>query len=115
MNPPHDTFLFAELAKNPALPWQPFREGVDIYPLLPRPDGGPPSAALLRYHPGAEVPRHQHPGREHIFVLAGAQEDDRGRYPAGSLLVSQPGSGHAVRSPDGCVVLAIWEQPVKFE
>jgi anti-sigma factor ChrR (cupin superfamily) len=111
----HDVWLFTELAKNPALSWRPFRPGVDIYPLVERPEGGSPAVALLRYQPGAAVPAHQHPGHEHIFVLAGAQEDENGRYVAGSVLVSQPGSGHTVRSPEGCVVLAIWEQPARFE
>lgn len=114
MTVPHDVWLFAELAKNPALSWHPFRPGVEIHPLLERPGGGPPAAALLRYQPGAAIPTHHHLGSEHIFVLAGAQEDERGRYEAGSVLVNRPGSGHTVRSPEGCVVLAIWELPVKF-
>lgn len=104
---------FAELASNPELPWQRFREGVDIHPLVERPEGGA-AVALLRYRAGAAVPPHTHVGSEHIFVLAGSQEDERGHYPAGSVLVSAPGSSHTVRSPQGCVVLAIWEQPVRF-
>ena len=93
--------------------WQPFREGIEQVPLhQPAPSGL--RAALLRYAPGASVPAHEHVGYEYILVLEGTQEDDRGRYPAGTLLVNPPGSGHAVRSAEGCVVLAIWERPVQF-
>ena len=93
--------------------WSPFRAGVDRHVLY---DAGPagPAAAFLRYHPGASVPEHEHTGYEHIYVLSGAQEDARGRYPAGTLVINPPGTRHDVRSPEGCVVLAIWDRPVRF-
>jgi anti-sigma factor ChrR (cupin superfamily) len=93
--------------------WQPFRTGVEIARLY----GGAPdkcSAALLRYAPRARVPRHIHHGYEHILVLSGSQRDEHGLYEAGSLLISEPGSSHAIASDDGCVVLAIWEKPVEI-
>jgi anti-sigma factor ChrR (cupin superfamily) len=95
------------------LTWEPLRPGVDKHLLYELPDGGP-AAALLRYQPGAEVPHHEHPGFEHIVVLAGAQHDERGRHAAGSLVVNPPGSAHRVWSPDGCLVLIVWERPVRF-
>ncbi|MET0385825.1 MAG: cupin domain-containing protein, partial [Polyangiales bacterium] len=91
--------------------WQPFRPGVEIARLY----GGAPnasSAALLRYAPNAQVPRHIHRGYEHILILRGSQRDDHGTYAAGSLLISEPGSSHAIASDEGCLVLAIWERPV---
>lgn len=72
------------------------------------------SAALLRYAKGARVARHRHPGFEHIYVLEGAQQDEYGEYSAGTLLVNPPNSEHAVYSPGGCLVLAIWQLPVEF-
>jgi anti-sigma factor ChrR (cupin superfamily) len=96
------------------LAWQPFRPGVEIHRLYQLGADGH-SAAFLRYAPGSHVPRHHHLGFEHIYVLAGAQEDERGRYPTGTLLVNPPGSAHSVRSPEGCLVLAIWERPVVFD
>lgn len=96
-----------------ALRWEPFREGIEVSWIY-REDGDGPSAAFLRYHPGAAVPAHDHVGYEHILVLEGAQEDGNGRYGAGTVLISRPGSGHAVASPQGCLVLAIWERPVRF-
>jgi anti-sigma factor ChrR (cupin superfamily) len=94
------------------LDWEPFRPGVSIARLYDHGDGH--SAALLRYEPGARVPRHAHPGFEHILVLQGSQQDERGAYRAGTLLVNLPGSEHAVESPEGCVVLAVWEKAVVF-
>jgi anti-sigma factor ChrR (cupin superfamily) len=69
---------------------------------------------LLRYAPNAAVPRHIHHGFEHILVLSGSQRDDHGTYTAGTMLVSTPGSSHAISSEEGCVVLAIWEKPVEI-
>ena len=46
-------------AARAALDWQPFRPGVEAHWLHRSPDGGP-AAALLRYAPGSEVPRHAH-------------------------------------------------------
>ncbi|HEX4446621.1 MAG TPA: cupin domain-containing protein [Polyangiaceae bacterium] len=93
--------------------WKPWREGVDICRLYGDGDTGP-AAALLRYAPNAEVPFHEHHGYEHIFVLAGEQEDASGVYPAGTMVVNPPGSRHRVRAPQGCTVLIVWERPVEL-
>lgn len=119
--PPHAgfaplTFLhLTQMVSSPdALDWQPFRPGIAIYRFYPPVPGGS-AAALLRYEPGASVPYHRHLGYEHIWVLSGAQQDDRGCYEAGTLVVNPPNTCHQVSSPDGCIVLAIWEKPVQFE
>ena len=88
------------------------RPGVEIATLYEDASGA--TAALLRYAPGAEVPWHRHPGYEHIFVVEGEQQDDRGQYPAGTLVVNAPGTQHRVSSPKGCLALLIWQQPVVF-
>jgi len=93
--------------------WADFRRGVEIHLLYEGNDGGA-SAALLRYAPGACVPHHQHQGWEHIFILHGTQIDGNGTHTSGTLVINPPGSDHDVRSPDGCVVLAIWERPNVF-
>ena len=95
------------------LDWQPFRAGVDAVRLHGSADAGS-SAVLLRYLPGAGVPRHRHVGHEHILVLAGSQTDDNGRASAGTFIVNRPGSEHSVISEDGCIVLVMYEQPVRF-
>lgn len=93
--------------------WQPFHPGIDCLPIYETPDDGP-AAMLLRYQPGASAPVHLHQGIEHILVLSGSQDDERGHHPAGSLMIHPPGTDHHVRSDEGCVVLAIWERRVKM-
>ncbi|CCQ74464.1 cupin domain-containing protein [Magnetospira sp. QH-2] len=110
--------VFPALLSNPRQwddrDWEPFREGIEIS-WVHRPDSEEgPSSAFLRYGPGASVPAHQHPAFEYILVLEGSQTDDNGCHQAGSLVINPPGTGHAVRSEEGCLVLAIWEQPVRF-
>ncbi|WP_441247061.1 cupin domain-containing protein [Kitasatospora sp. McL0602] len=73
-----------------------------------------PSAALVRYLPGATTASHRHPGYELIYVLSGVLETEDGVYPENSLLVMPPDSVHAPHSPAGCLVLVVWEQPVRL-
>ncbi len=99
----------AEIAE---LAFSPLRTGVDIHVLHESPDGA--RAAILRYQPGAHVPAHRHEGFEYIYVLEGEQEDERGRYGAGSFVINEPGATHSVKSAGGCVVLILWQRPVVF-
>lgn len=92
------------------LDWQPFREGIEIFPLL----DGEPGIALLRYAPGAAVPRHLHTGLETIMVLEGVQSDEHGDYPAGSVILNPEGTVHSVWSDQGCMVLVQWNRAVQF-
>jgi anti-sigma factor ChrR (cupin superfamily) len=93
--------------------YEPLRPGVDILYLYKDAASGA-SSALLRYSPGSQVPSHQHGGYEHVFVLWGEQEDDRGTYSAGTFVVNPPGSSHRVWSTKGCLVLIVWQRPVAF-
>jgi anti-sigma factor ChrR (cupin superfamily) len=92
----------------------PFREGIEILRIYGEGATGP-AAALLRYQPGASVPHHRHADYEHIFVLEGSQRDEKGVYVAGTCVIHAPGTRHSVVSDDGCVVLAVWNQPVVFD
>jgi anti-sigma factor ChrR (cupin superfamily) len=94
--------------------WRSFRPGIEIQRLYGDPAVGNASA-LLRYQPGASLPRHEHLGHEWIWVLAGSQRDERGEYSAGTLVVNTPGSKHALDSHGGCIVLITWEAPVRFD
>lgn len=100
-------------ATDGTLTWETLRPGIEIARLYVTPDGGP-SAALLRYAPGARLARHEHVGFEQIYVLSGSQTDDSGEHRAGSLLIHGPGTTHAIHSTRGCIVLAMWEKPVRF-
>ncbi len=101
--------------------FRPFVAGIDILPIYGRDESGielsetEPSAALLRYQPGAVVAPHRHTGFEHIVVLQGSQRDELGIYRRGDCIISPPGSRHSVTSDDGCLVLAIWNRPVRFD
>jgi anti-sigma factor ChrR (cupin superfamily) len=104
-----------EIAANPdRISWTDLRPGIEIHRIYQTgPDG--PAAAFLRYQPGARLPRHRHTGLEHIFVLTGSQEDERGQYRAGAMIVNPSGTAHNVSSKEGCIVLALWERPVSFD
>ncbi|HSH93087.1 MAG TPA: cupin domain-containing protein [Roseimicrobium sp.] len=95
------------------LPWKPFKEGVDIYRLYGDGESGP-TAALLRFRAGGRVPLHEHTGYEHIFVLTGSQVDENSRADTGMLIINPPGTSHSILSEGGCIVLAIYEKPVRF-
>ena len=103
-----------DLASNPdRIAWEPFRPGVTIFRLYGDGVTGP-SAALIRFEPGGEVPCHEHSGFEHILVLSGSQLDEEGVAGPGALMINPPGTRHSITSKTGCVVLAIYEKPVKF-
>lgn len=105
--------LFSILAHQENYSWKPLQPGVEICELYRGVSTGP-TAALVRYAPGAQVPLHLHQGVEFILVLSGSQSDESGTYPAGTIVANQPGTSHQVSSITGCIVLAIWEKPVKF-
>ncbi|RPE47148.1 ChrR-like protein with cupin domain [Streptomyces sp. Ag109_O5-1] len=90
------------------------RVGAEIHRLYGTQETGAdgPAAAIVRYLPGAEAQAHVHPGYELIFVLDGELETEDGTYGRNSLLVMEPGSVHAPRSPRGFTALVIWERPV---
>lgn len=87
-----------------------FREGVEICRLL----DGEPSIALLRYAPGAAIPRHRHNGLETVLILEGSQSDEAGCYGVGSLILNTEGYCHSVWTDEGCVALLQWYRPVTF-
>lgn len=98
---------------DPHMQWQDFRDGVEMI-LLSGDAAQGCSSALLRYHPGARIPEHMHVGMEFLLILRGSQSDERGHYNAGTFLINPTESSHKVLSEEGCVVLAVWEKPVRF-
>lgn len=93
-----------------SLEFNPFREGIEICLL----QSEFPQVALLRYAPGASVPKHRHTGLETIIVLDGEQSDENGNYPEGSVVLNPKDTEHSVWSFSGCVVLIQWENAVEF-
>jgi quercetin dioxygenase-like cupin family protein len=90
------------------------RSGVGIHRLYTTEQTGEhgPAAGIVRYEPGATTVPHRHEGYEIIYVFEGRLEAGAFEYPAGSLVVMEPGSVHAPRSATGAVLLVVWEKPV---
>ena len=70
--------------------------------------------ALIRMAAGARLPDHEHPLSEQSFVLEGVLADDDGNCTAGNFVWRPSGSRHQAWSPEGCVVLGIFQVPNKF-
>jgi anti-sigma factor ChrR (cupin superfamily) len=70
--------------------------------------------ALIRMAPGARLPDHEHPLTEQSYVLQGTLADDDGECGAGDFVWRPSGSRHQAWSPDGCLVLGIFQVPNKF-
>ncbi len=86
--------------------------GVSTKVLYLGPDGR--RTVLVRFAPGARLPRHRHVGLEQSFVLEGSLVDEDGTCTAGNFVWRRPGSVHSAWSPEGCLVLGIFEAPNEF-
>ena len=106
---PSPESLFVEVA---GLPWIERRPGVFWKFLWEDPDGRH-KAILMRYEPGATIPRHRHVGDEQIYVLDGSVTDDAGTCRAGNYARRPPGCVHTVTSENGALVLAITSGPTE--
>ena len=95
------------------LSWRVLHEDVFISPIYST-ENSQSQAAVLHYLPGSKIPRHRHPGYEHILILHGSQRDGKNTYGPGTLVISNPESQHQIDSPEGCIALGIWEKPVEF-
>jgi len=95
------------------IPWKRLTDGVEIHRLYGDGITGP-TAALLRFEPGGKVPLHLHPGHEHILILHGSQTDQNSTAETGTLMINPPDSAHRIVSKEGCIVLAIYTEPVRF-
>jgi len=89
----------------------PFRPGIEICAIYGTQAEGP-SAALLKYAPGATVPAHSTPAMS-TFSFSPASSRTSAALTAWAPWSSIRGTRHQVTSAGGCVVLAIWERPVQ--
>jgi len=69
---------------------------------------------LTKMAPGARLPAHRHVGIEQSFILEGTLVDADGACREGHFVWRRAGSVHEAWSPDGCVVLGIFEAPNEF-
>ena len=97
-----------------ALPWTdlPFK-GVTGKILL-QDDKKGVVTALVRMEPGAEIPFHEHTGIEQTFMLEGSLEDAEGACPAGHYVWRPRGNRHVARSPNGALMIVIFEAPNEY-
>lgn len=93
--------------------WEPTEHpGVETKTLYREASGR--QTVLVRMAPGARLPEHRHRGVEQSFVLEGTLVDDEGECTVGNFVWRRPGSVHNAWSPDGCLILAVFEAPNEF-
>ena len=113
------TDLASRLVKANEMPWQPIRyPGCYIKTLMVDREKGL-LTVLLKMDPGAELPDHEHALVEQTYMLEGRLVDKEG--PEAGLAVGPgefvwrpPGSRHSAWTPEGGLMLAIFQVPNKF-
>jgi len=71
------------------------------------------STVLLRFEPGASYAAHRHPAGEQYLILEGSLQDGAHTWGPGTYVHHPPGSSHAPRSPDGCLVFVTLPAPIE--
>lgn len=96
------------------LPWEDTKfEGVKAKTLLLDKASGL-LTVLLKMEPGARLPDHEHALIEQTFVIEGKLVDPDGVCTAGNFVWRPSGSRHAAYTPNGGLMLAIFQVPNKF-
>jgi anti-sigma factor ChrR (cupin superfamily) len=99
--------------------WQKTRfSGCEVKPLLFDKETGLVTA-LMRFAPGAVLPDHEHVRIEQTYVLEGKLVDKEGpaaglEVNAGEFVWREPGSRHVAWTPQGGLMLAMFQIPNKF-
>ena len=75
--------------------------------------------ALMKFEPGAVLPDHEHVNIEQTYVLEGRLVDKEGpaagiEAKTGEFIWREPGSRHSAWTPEGGLMLAIFQVPNKF-
>ena len=96
------------------LEWKPTRFPGVTSKMLWQDEAGEAYTALMRLLPGARLPRHRHTAVEQTYVLEGSLVDEEGVCTAGNFVWRFLGSVHSAHSPEGCLVLAIFQKPNEF-
>jgi len=99
--------------------WKPTRfPGCEVKTLMADPKTGL-MTALMRFAPGAVLPDHEHVNIEQTYVLEGRLVDKEGpaegiEAKAGEFIWREPGSRHSAWTPEGGLMVAIFQVPNKF-
>ena len=96
------------------IPWQKTRfPGLEIKVLVEDQETGL-LTTLTSLAPGATLPDHTHAGIEQSWVLEGTLQDHEGAVTEGNFVWRPAGSRHSATSPDGCLVLGMFQKPNIF-
>ena len=96
------------------LPWESsIFDGVEYKTLVVDRDTGL-LTVLLRMAPGARLPDHEHVLIEQTYVLEGRLVDEDGEVGPGDFVWRPPGSRHEAWTPEGGLMIAIFQVPNRF-
>ena len=119
VNPGQGQGLVSHHVRPEEMDWQGTRfDGVDMKPLYVDRRTGL-LTVLLKMAPGAVLPDHEHVFVEQTYVLEGRLEDlegpEKGLVVNALEYVARPaGSRHAAWTPDGGLMIAVFQMPNKF-
>jgi anti-sigma factor ChrR (cupin superfamily) len=109
----------SHLVRPASMQWQKTRfSGCEVKTLLFDRESGLVTA-LMRCAPGAILPDHEHVKIEQTYMLEGKLVDKEGpaaglEVEAGEFVWREPGSRHAAWTPEGALMLAMFQMPNKF-
>ncbi len=96
------------------LPWKPTPcPGIDMKILMEEPETGL-LTAMFRWAPGSVLAMHEHMAIEQTYVIEGSVVDDEGECRAGDFVWRPKGNRHIARSPNGCLMIAMFLKPNTF-
>jgi anti-sigma factor ChrR (cupin superfamily) len=110
VNPPE---LASHFVNSAEMDWQDTEFDKIQMKILYKDDQGR-STILFKMAPGAVVPLHEHTALEQTYVLEGSLEDDEGACSQGNLVWRPGGNKHIAHSPNGAVILSIFNRPNRF-
>ncbi|MDP6831978.1 MAG: cupin domain-containing protein [Alphaproteobacteria bacterium] len=106
--------LDSRFVETHSMPWEETRyPGVEAKTLLVDRRTGL-LTALLKMAPGAVLPDHEHVQIEQTFVIEGALVCGEGTCSAGNFVWRPAGSRHQAGTPNGALMLAMFQLPNKF-
>ena len=119
-NTSHDTAdTHSHLVRPADVEWKKTRfPGCEVKPLLVDKESGVVTA-LMRFAPGAVLPDHEHVRIEQTYVIEGKLVDKEGAATGlsvgpGEFVWREAGSRHVAWTPEGGLMLAMFQVPNKF-
>ena len=106
--------LFSRFVRVADLPWETTRfPGIDSKTLFFDKESGHVTV-LMRMAPGAKLPDHEHVLVEQTYVLEGRLVDPDGECGPGDFVWRPAGSRHEAWTPEGGLMIAIFQVPNRF-